>query len=82
MNHKQGPRTAGAVTTDRQPTGEAGHARDPGHATEPAAITWTRARLREQIQQSRAALDPIVGTADRQTHDAKRSPFADMEAEP
>jgi hypothetical protein len=55
-----------------------------GHrsAAEPAAVTWTRARLREQIQQSGAALASIGWAADKQTHEAERSPLADMEAEP
>jgi hypothetical protein len=82
MDHQPGPRTAGKVTTDQQPTDEAGHAKDHRRAPEPAAITWTRARLQEQIQHSGAALASIGRAADRQTHDAERPSLADMEAEP
>jgi hypothetical protein len=82
MDDQPGHGTANRTTTDRQRTGGAGSARDHGRAPEPAAITWTRGRLREQIQQCEAALAPVGWTADRQAHDAERSPLADMEPEP
>jgi hypothetical protein len=81
MDHQPGPGTAGALTTDRQPADKAGSARNEG-APEPAVITWTRAQLRERIQQAGAALDPAAQPADRQTREIDRSPLADMEAEP
>jgi hypothetical protein len=50
MDRQPGPETAGTVTTDQQPPDTAGTARNDARAPEPAALTWTRAQLREQIQ--------------------------------
>jgi hypothetical protein len=82
MDRQPGPEDPGSVTSDRRPTDKAGSARDDQRAPEPAAVTWTRAQLREQIQQSGAALASIGWTADKQTHEAERPPLADREAEP
>jgi hypothetical protein len=82
MDHQPDPGTASKVTTDRPPADEAGRAKDDQRAPEPAAVTWTRARLREQIQRPGAALALIGETADRHTHETQRSPLADKEAEP
>jgi hypothetical protein len=82
MDHQPGPGTAGAVTTDRQPADKAGSARDNKHAPEPAAITWTRAQLRERIQRAGAAPDPTAQPAGGQTREMDRSPLADREPEP
>jgi hypothetical protein len=82
MDHQPGPATAGAGTTDRQPTDEAGSARDDERAPEPAAVTWARAQLREQIQRTGAALAPAAQPADRPAREIDRSPLADREPEP
>ena len=81
MDHQPGPRTAGTATTDRQPQDKAGSARDE-RAPEPAAITWTRAQLRQRIQRTGPALAPTAQPTDKQTRETDRSPLADMEAEP
>jgi hypothetical protein len=82
MDHQPDPGTAGAVTTDRQPADKTGSARNDERAPQPAAITWTRAQLREQIQRSGAAPVPAAQSADRQTREMNRSPLADREPEP
>ena len=58
MDHQPDPGTAGTVATDRQPTDKAGIARDDERAPAHAAITWTRAQLRERIQRGRADAGP------------------------
>jgi hypothetical protein len=50
----------------RQRTAEADPARDTGTAPDPAAIPWTRAQLRQQIQRS-ASWAPIAAAADEHT---------------
>jgi hypothetical protein len=82
MDHQPGPGTADTANDDRQPTDEAGSARDDERALEPAAVTWARAQLRERIQQVGAALSRTAQPADRQMHEIDRSPLADMEPEP
>jgi hypothetical protein len=82
MDHQPSPGTAGTVTTDQQSADKAGSARDDERAPEPAAMTWTCARLREQIQRAGAARAPAAQPADRQTREMDRSPLADREAEP
>jgi hypothetical protein len=82
MNHQPGPGTADTATTDRQPTGKAGTARNDERALESAAITWTRAHLLEEIQRAGAALALTAQPADEQTREMDRSPLADREPEP
>jgi hypothetical protein len=63
-------------------TAEPGRAQEARTAREPAAVTWARAQLREQIQRTGAtpgAGHPARGQADARTD---RSPLADREAEP
>jgi hypothetical protein len=81
MDHQPHPGIAGRLTTDRQPT-EKQPARETTNALQPAALTWTRARLRDRIQQAGAALDPAAQPTDRQTCEMNRSPLADREPEP
>jgi hypothetical protein len=82
MDHQPGPETAGTVTTDWQSADKAGSARGDERAPEPAAITWTRAQLRQRIQRTGPALAPTAQPTDKQTRETDRSPLADMEAEP
>ncbi len=82
MDHQPDPGTAGAVATDRQPADKAGIARDDERAPEPAAITWTRAQLRERIQRAGPTLVRAAQSADRPTCEMDRSPLADREPEP
>jgi hypothetical protein len=82
VDHQLSPGTAGAVITDQQPPDKAGSARNDERALEPAAITWTRAQLRDQIQRAGAAPDPTAQPTDRQTREMDRSPLADREPEP
>jgi hypothetical protein len=82
MDHQPDPGTAGTVTNDRQPADKAGSARDNERAPEPAAITWTRAQLRERIQRAGPTLVPAAQSAGRPTREMDRSPPADTEAEP
>ena len=81
MDHQPGPETADTVTTDRQLADNAGSARDDERAPEPAAITRTRAQLREQIQRAGAAPDPTAQPTHRQTRETDRAPLADREPE-
>jgi hypothetical protein len=82
MDHQSSPRTAGKLTTDRQPTDKAGRERDDERSPEPAAVIWTRTQLRERIQRAGAALAPTAQPAERPTHEVDRSPLAGREAEP
>ncbi len=65
-----------------QRAAEAGRAQDAKNAPEPAAVTWTRAQLREQIQRVGSALAPAAQPANRQARETDRSPLPDMEAGP
>jgi hypothetical protein len=82
MDHQPGPGTADRATTDQQPADKAGGTRDDERTPEPAAITWTRAQLREQIQRAGAALAATAQYTDRQTCEMDRSSLADREPEP
>jgi hypothetical protein len=82
MDHQPSPGTAGKEATDRQSAGETRRPPGAGSAPEPAAVTWARARLREQIQQAGAALAPAAQTANTHTRDTDRTPLADKEPEP
>ena len=82
MDHQPDPATAGTVATDRQPADKAGSARDDESAPQTAAITWTRAQLRERIQRAGPTLVPAAQSADRPTREMDRSPLADREPEP
>jgi hypothetical protein len=82
MDHQPRPGTADTVTTDQQPPDKAGSARNDERAPEPAAITWTRAQLRERIQRAGTAPDPTAQPTDRQTRERNRAPLADREPEP
>jgi hypothetical protein len=82
MDHPPSPGTAGKVTADRQPAGEPCLPPDARSAPEPAAVTWARARLREQIQQAGAAPAPAAQPTNRQTRKTRRAPLADREPEP
>jgi len=66
----------------RQRATETSHARDTTNTPEPTGVTWTRAQLRDRIQQTGAALVPPTPRVDRHTHQTDRSPLADREAEP
>jgi hypothetical protein len=66
----------------RHPAADAGRAQDATSTSEPAAVTWARAQLREQIQRVGAALDPAAQPAERQRREIEHSPLADREAEP
>ncbi len=66
----------------RRRAAEADRAQHARSAPEPAAVTWARAQLREQIQRAGAALAPAAQPANRQTRQTDRSPMADREAEP
>ena len=81
MDHQPGPGTADRATTDQQPADKAGGTRDDERTPEPAAITWTRAQLREQIQRAGAAPDPTAQPTHRQTRETDRAPLADREPE-
>jgi hypothetical protein len=72
----------GKETTDRRPANHARRAQDAKGAPQPAASTWARAELREQIQRAGAALGAAAQPANRQTRQTDRSPLADREAEP
>jgi hypothetical protein len=82
MDHQPRPGTADTATTDQQAAAKAGSARNDARAPEPAALTWTGAQLREQIQRAGAAPDPTAQPAERQTRETNRSPLADREPEP
>jgi hypothetical protein len=82
MDHQSSPGPAGRAATDRQPTVEACRAPGARSTPEAAAVTWARARLREQIQQAGAALAPAAQTANTQTRETDRTPLADREPEP
>jgi hypothetical protein len=82
MDHQPRPEAADTGTTDRQPADKAGTARNDEHAPQPAALTWTRAQLREQIQRAGTAPDPTAQPTDRKTREINRSPLADREPEP
>jgi hypothetical protein len=82
MDHQPGPGTAGAGTTDRQPPGKTGSARDDERTPEPAAATWARTQLREQIQRTGAAPAPTAQPEDRPAREIDRPPLADREPEP
>ncbi len=66
----------------RRRAADAGRAQDARDAPEPAAVTWARAQIREQIQRAGAALAPAAQPANTQTRETDRSPLADREAEP
>jgi predicted GIY-YIG superfamily endonuclease len=55
-------RDGGEVATDKRPA-EADRAPNAQHAPEPADVTWTRARLREQIQRTASGLVPTAESA-------------------
>jgi predicted GIY-YIG superfamily endonuclease len=55
-------RNGGEVATDKRPA-EAGRTPDTQDAPEPADVTWTRARLREQIQRTATGLVPTAESA-------------------
>jgi len=61
---------------------EAGRAPDARTAQQPAAVTWARAQLREQIQRAGSALAQTAEPANRQARNTDRAPLADREAEP
>jgi hypothetical protein len=61
---------------------EAHPAQEAKSTPEPAALTWTRAQLRERIQQTGAALAPAAEPADRRTREPEHSPAEDREIEP
>jgi hypothetical protein len=82
MDNQPSPRTAGKVTTDRQPAGEPSRAPDARSAPEPAAVTWARARLRQQIQRAGSALPPSAQPTNRHPRKTDRSPLGDREPEP
>jgi hypothetical protein len=52
-------RNGGEVATDKRPA-EAGRAPNAQDAAGPADVTWTRARIREQIQRTAAGLAPTA----------------------
>jgi hypothetical protein len=66
----------------RRRAAEAGRAQDGRNAPEPAAVTWARAQLRDQIQRAGSASAPAAQPANTQARDTDRSPLADREAEP
>lgn len=66
----------------RQPQVQADQAQDAVSAAEPPAVTWARARIREQIRHAGAALTATSKTADKHTPEPDRSPLADREPEP
>jgi hypothetical protein len=57
-------------------------ARDNGPIPDPAAVTWARARLREQIQRAWAELDPALQPPGKQPTEQDLSQCADREPEP
>lgn len=57
-------------------------ASDSIRAPDPAAVTWARAQLREQIQRAAAELDPALQSPGKQPTEADPSPYADREPEP
>jgi hypothetical protein len=57
-------------------------AQEAKNAPEPAAVTWTRAQLRERIQQTGAALAPAAEPAHRRTREPEHSPVEEREPEP
>ncbi len=61
---------------------EAGPAQEAKSTPEPAAVTWTRAQLRDRIQQVGAALAPAAVPAGRRTREPEHSPAEDREIEP
>jgi hypothetical protein len=76
-----GSRGKEAADTRRR-TAEADRASDTLSIPDPAAVTWTRAQLRERIQRVGAELAPTAQLSDRQTREADPSPYADREPEP
>lgn len=71
-----------ATTRKRQQTAETDPAKKTISPPDPAVVTWTRAQLRERIQQVGAELAPISQPAGKQTREADRSPQIDREIEP
>jgi hypothetical protein len=65
----------------RRRAAETDRAKDGRNAPQPAAVTWARAQLREQIQRAGPALALTTEPANRPTCQADRPPLADMEAE-
>jgi hypothetical protein len=61
---------------------ESNPAQDANSTPEPAAHTWTRAQLRERIEQTGAALAPAAELAGRRTREPEHSPVEDREPEP
>jgi hypothetical protein len=61
---------------------EANTAQEAKSTPEPAALTWTRAQLRERIQQAGAALAPAAEPAGRSGREPEHSPAEDREPEP
>jgi hypothetical protein len=57
-------------------------ARDSIRVPDPAAVTWARAQLREQIQRAGNELDPALQSPGKQPSQADPSPYADREPEP
>jgi hypothetical protein len=66
----------------RQRAAETGRAKAARNAPEPAAVTWTRAQLRDQIQRAGVSLAPAAAPVHRRTHEPEHAPLADREAEP
>jgi hypothetical protein len=57
-------------------------AKDSIRVPDPAAMTWARAQLREQIQRAAAELGPPLQPPGKQPSEADPSPYPDREPEP
>ena len=66
----------------RHQAARADPATDSTRVPDPAAMTWARAQLREQIQRAGAELAPALPSPGKQPSEADRSPYADREPEP
>jgi hypothetical protein len=66
----------------RHQAARADPARDSIRVPDPAAVTWARAQLREQVQRAGAELGPALQPPGKQPSEADLSPYADREPEP
>jgi hypothetical protein len=66
----------------RHQAARADPATDSIRVPDPAAVTWVRAQLREQVQRAGAELGPALQSPGKQPSEADPSPYADREPEP
>ncbi len=78
-----GPEAERGETGRRPPDiAEADLAQDTVSAPVPAAVTWARTQLREQIQRAWLRRAPTTEAACKQGREPERAPLADREPEP